>query len=444
MADENLPHHKLLLSDNLASAPDWTNREQIGHHLVIDLFGCNPEKMKIVDVVEAIMLKAAKAAKATIVGHKFHQFLPTGVSGAIVLAESHLAIHTWPEVDGYCAIDIFTCGKTDNFAALEVLRTEFEAKRFSLVEIGRGKIQDIEKKEQRVKNSNAATSATVRAPFLFAESLDPLNGFKASIMMEALLESVQSPFQKVEMYQAASNQLDKVLVLDGIIQLTSYDNAAYHEMVAHVPMNVHPNPKKVLIIGGGDGGALTEFLKYQSVEEVIVCDIDQEVEKMTRKYFPIFDASFKDARVRTVYQDGAQFIKNFKNYFDVIVMDTTDFFEAGSAKSLLKKDFYQNIYEGLTEDGIAVAQSESLYYDREFVAKQIKQNSELFPVCKYYYTLVPTYPSGSIGFTFNSKKYLPSDIHLKEESILNDLEYYTPEIHQGSFALPKFLMDLIK
>ena len=125
IADEAayLSAHRIVSMESLdlQASKEFADRQRLGHHLVIDLFGCNPEKIKHVETVEKVMVEAAIAAKATIITKKFHQFNPFGVSGAVVVSESHLAIHTWPEVDGYCAIDIFTCGQTDNFAALEVI-----------------------------------------------------------------------------------------------------------------------------------------------------------------------------------------------------------------------------------------------------------------------------------------------------------------------------------
>ncbi|MCX5925187.1 MAG: adenosylmethionine decarboxylase [Candidatus Dependentiae bacterium] len=141
-----LPMHQTIAMESLdlRAIKECAGRSRLGHHLVIDLVGCNPEKIKHVEIVEQIMVKAAIAARATIVSHHFKQFEPFGVSGAIVLAESHLTIHTWPEVDGYCAIDIFTCGNTDNFAALEVLKQEFEAQECIVVDIERGKQKKIQ------------------------------------------------------------------------------------------------------------------------------------------------------------------------------------------------------------------------------------------------------------------------------------------------------------
>lgn len=287
------------------------SRDRLGHHLIIDLMGCNPEKLTHCDEVEEILREAAAAAHATVVASKFHQFQPVGVSGALVLSESHITIHTWPEVDGYCAIDIFTCGpKTDNFAANTVMKERFEAKEVVLVEMERGK--------QQSKTSNQETERW------FHEDLDPLKGFVAGVKVKALLDEVQSPHQNIKMYDTAS--VGQMMAIDGIIQYTDYDHSAYDEMIAHVPMQSHPNPRKVLIVGGGDGGVLTEVNKYKNVSEIVVCDIDEHVMKMAVKHNKEKAEAYRDPRVRCVHQEGSAFVANFKDHFDVIIVDCTDFY----------------------------------------------------------------------------------------------------------------------
>lgn len=412
---------------DLQASKEFSDRPRLGHHLVIDLFGCNPEKIKHVETVEKVMVEAAIAARATIIAQNFHQFNPFGVSGAVVVSESHLAIHTWPEVDGYCAIDIFTCGKTDNFAALEVMKKGFEARGFVVVEIERGK----------QRSSWMGDGGTT----VFREDLDPLNGLRTTVAIKDRLEYVESSFQRIEMYDTTA--VGKMLVIDGIIQLTEYDNAAYHEMIVHVPLLAHPKPRKVLVVGGGDGGALAEIIKHKDVEEIVVCDIDPMVRAVAGKYFPQFEAAYKDPRVKAVYQDGTVFVKNFSNYFDVIIVDCTDFY--GVAALLARKQFYEDIYKALAVDGVTVVQAESIYYDRDFIAGLYKQIAAIFPVMGYYNALVPTYPSGSIGFIFGSKKYGPMELlGSKDARIPAGLVYYNQEIHQASFALPNFFKDCLK
>lgn len=464
---------------DISSVSDDADRDRLGHHLIIDLCGCNPEKLKVVPVVEEILRAAAAAARATIVASKFHQFAPIGVSGALVLAESHITIHTWPEADGYCAIDIFTCGPTDNFLALDVMKNGFESKDCVLVEIERGAQKPAE---------DAATAVEPRNARWISEELDPLGGFKPTMKVTELLEEVQSPFQNVKMFNTTG--VGKMMVIDGIIQLTEYDHFAYHEMITHVPMQVHPNPTKVLIIGGGDGGALLEVEKYAGVTEIVICDIDEAVMKVACNHLPEFAAAYKDPRVRAVFQDGAALVANFQNYFDVIIVDCTDFY--GVAAPLARKSFYESIRNALTADGLMVIQAESMYYDRNWISQLHKQCQELFPITQYYHTHVPTYPSGCIGFVYCSKKYNyweniggagvgmaalaagpaaaialppsppvdadgatankvegtgavppPTRDGYDHQQLMAGMEYYTPALHLAAFQLPAFLNKLI-
>ena len=266
------------------------------------------------------------------------------------------------------------------------------------------------------------------------------NGVRQTIPVKAMLYSQKTEFQKIDVYETAS--YGNMLVIDGIVMLTQFDNFAYHEMMVHVPMQAHPNPERVLVIGGGDGGTITEILKYDSVKEVVLCEIDAEVIRVCKKYFPEFAASFSDPRLTVVAADGAQYIKRKPGYFDIICVDSTD--EFGPAEVLFQKPFYQALKNALTKDGIAVTQSESIYYDTELVAQLYKQNKKLFPYASYYYTLIPTYPSGTIGFSFCSKKYDPFQLlDTAKIASIPDLKYYNADMHKAAFRLPQFVKKAI-
>jgi len=157
------------------------------------------------------------------------------------------------------------------------------------------------------------------------------------------LVKVKSPFQKIEVF--ATEAFGNMLVNDGIVMLTQFDNHAYHEMIAHVPLFAHPNPKRVLIVGGGDGGTLTEVLKHDGVEEVIMCEIDKKVVDVSKKYFPELTQSFKDPRATVVYEDAAKYVKNKKDYYDIIIVDSSD--PIGPAVVLFQKQFYQDVKDAL-------------------------------------------------------------------------------------------------
>jgi spermidine synthase len=255
---------------------------------------------------------------------------------------------------------------------------------------------------------------------------------------EQPLHKVTSPYQEIEVYK--TDQFGNMLVIDDIIMLTQFDNFAYHEMIAHVPLIAHPNPKRVLIVGGGDGGNAQQILKHPSIQEVVICDIDKEVFAASKEYFPELAICFDDQRLIVIAQDASQYIKSKENYFDVICVDSTD--PIGPGEALFQQEFYQDLHRALTEDGIAVTQSEAMFFNTDLIADLYKQNNELFTYASYYYTIIPTYPSGSIGFSFCSKKYDPfKNIDIDRINALPDLKYYSKNIHLSSFVLPAFLQN---
>ncbi len=253
------------------------------------------------------------------------------------------------------------------------------------------------------------------------------------------IEKIKSDFQEIEILE--SKYFGKVLLIDGIIMLTEADEFCYHEMIAHIPLCVHPQAKKVLVIGGGDGGTVREILKHQEVKEIDVCEIDSAVIELSKKHLPNLANSFGDKRVKIYYQDGSKFIQEYKNEYDVIIVDSSD--PIGPAEVLFKREFYEDMYLALKKEGIVVTQAESFFYNQEIIRSLFSFIKEIYPIAEYYYTMVPTYPSGVIGFTFCSKKYHPiKDFSLEKTLDLKNLKYYNPEIHYSSFVLPNFAQKL--
>ncbi len=276
------------------------------------------------------------------------------------------------------------------------------------------------------------TASTHEKNFFFEKNTN----YPVAVGLETVahLESVQSPYEKIDIYQ--TTRCGNMLVLDGAIQLTQWDNHAYHEMLVHVPLMAHPNPQRILIIGGGDGGTLTQVCKYPA-QEIVLCDIDSQVINLSQKYFPEFAPSFTDPRVKIVIGNGAQFIKNFNDYFDIILVDASD--PEGPASVLYTHDFYTDIYNALKVDGIAVAQGESPFFHQQLIIDWHARNQKIFPHVYYYYALVPTYPSGVIGFMYHAKSYTPLTLRNSSVCGYETAHYYTPALHKASFVLPKFM-----
>ncbi|MCI1944312.1 polyamine aminopropyltransferase [Clostridium luticellarii] len=233
----------------------------------------------------------------------------------------------------------------------------------------------------------------------------------------------------------------RMLVLDGIVQTTVRDEYVYHEMITHIPLFTHPNPKKVLVVGGGDGGAVKEILKHPTVEKVVLCEIDGEVVKQCKKYLPEISFALEDPKCEIFIGDGIKYVHEHRNSFDVVIVDSTDPF--GAAEGLFGGSFYKEIYECLTKDGIFVAQTETPFYLPEVVRDVYKDAKAVFPITKLFMAGIPTYPSGFWSFTLGSKRYDPQKVNLSSTADINT-KYYTKELHIASFVLPKFIEDLIR
>lgn len=232
----------------------------------------------------------------------------------------------------------------------------------------------------------------------------------------------------------------RMLILDGIVQTSINDEYVYHEMITHIPLNTHPNPKKVLVVGGGDGGAIREILKHPSVKKAVLCEIDEDVITECKKYLPEISCALDDARCEIFVGDGIKYVHEHKNEFDVIIVDSTDPF--GAAEGLFGGSFYKEIFECLTEDGIFIAQTETPFYLPNVVKKVFNDAREVFPITKLFMAGIPTYPSGFWSFTVGSKKYNPEEVDLSSKDDL-DTKYYTKKLHKACFTLPKFIENLI-
>jgi len=271
----------------------------------------------------------------------------------------------------------------------------------------------------------------------FTEDFEVGSGRTVQIDIKKELYSAKTDFQDIAVLDTVP--YGRMLTLDGIIQLTQFDNHAYHEMITHVPMQIS-NAKRVLIIGGGDGGVLKEVIKYDSVQEVVLCDIDPEVTTISKEYFAEFREAFKDSRANVIHEDAAKYVKEKKDYFDVVLIDSSD--PIGPAVVLYEREFYQNVYNSMTKDGIMSCQMESMYYHHDFIKEKITTQREMFNSAQYYYTMIPTYPGGSIGFSLCKKGDSLSQKSGLDEQTLDELKYYTKDIHDASFVLPKFMGDI--
>lgn len=276
--------------------------------------------------------------------------------------------------------------------------------------------------------------------FIFKED-EPL-GSSLSFKIEKHLFSGRSQFQKLDIFE--TKKFGKIMVLDGFLMLTEKDEFAYHEMIAHVPLYSHFNPENVLVIGGGDGGTLREVVKHGKVKQVDICEIDELVIEKSKEFFPDLAGSFLNPKVNVFIQDAVEFVKNKKNVYDVILIDSTD--PIGPGEGLFNQEFYKNAFDALKDAGILTAQAESPFFTPELVQDIVDKNKKNFPIVKLYTAFTPTYPSGNWSFAIGSKKYDPAldvDVDaIKADNLI--LKYYNPEHHKASFALPNFIKKIVE
>ncbi|OJJ49961.1 hypothetical protein ASPZODRAFT_163996 [Penicilliopsis zonata CBS 506.65] len=272
----------------------------------------------------------------------------------------------------------------------------------------------------------------------FSEKSDMWPGQAMNLKVNQILHHEKSKYQDVLVFE--SSDYGTVLVLDNVIQCTERDEFSYQEMITHLAMMSHPNPKKVLVIGGGDGGVLREVVKHESVEEAVLCDIDEAVIRVSKKYLPGMSIGFQHPNAKVHVGDGFEFLKHHKNEFDVIITDSSD--PEGPAESLFQKPYFELLNEALREGGVITTQAENQWLHLSLIANLKKSCKEVFPVAEYAFTTIPTYPSGQIGFMVCCKDAtrnlrVPVRTWTREEED-RLCRYYNKEVHSASFVLPSF------
>ena len=283
-------------------------------------------------------------------------------------------------------------------------------------------------------------------------------GQQFSLQVERILFQGKSSFQDILVFD--STTYGRVLVLDGVIQLTERDECAYQEMIVNLPMMSHPQPRHVLIIGGGDGGVLREVCRHEGVETVVMCEIDEMVVELSKKYFSTSTATaFSDPRLTLKFEDAAKFIKSCSSTFDVIITDSSD--PVGPANTLFTQEFYADLKRSLRPGGVLCCQGECMWLHLDLITSVMQGCRKIFPKVEYAYTSIPSYPSGNsnipfiplpsitrifvvsgqIGFLIcgsSSERDLRCPARSVPPSLLQQLKFYNSELHTASFTLPNF------
>ena len=285
----------------------------------------------------------------------------------------------------------------------------------------------------------------------FSEVNEQWRGQALSLRVEEMLFDQKSKFQHIQVFRSAS-PFGNVLLLDGVIQITDLDECAYQEMIAHLPLNAHPNPERVCVIGGGDGGVVREICRHACVREVTICEIDALVIETGKRFFPKIATAWADKRVHLFQGDGAAFLASKRDYFDVVICDSSD--PVGPASSLFTAKFYETMRNSLRAGGKVCTQAETTWLDLDLIQSLAVSAREKYDSVQYAVTQIPTYPCGMIGFLICSLAPEAKARTAREEreaaarcdkprrafstEVLAKLKYYTPEMHSASFVLPAF------
>lgn len=248
-----------------------------------------------------------------------------------------------------------------------------------------------------------------------------------------LLASVQSDYQLIEVYQ--SPHFGRILVIDGVTQLTEWDEYIYHEMLAHVPLHIHPDPQRVLIIGGGDGGLLREVSRHPNVQKVTMVEIDPEVARMAKDWLPTVATAFDHPKANVLFVDGKDFLESESNQYDVILVDSTD--PVGPAVKLFEPGFYQLAASRLSQPGLFACQSESIHFHLDKVREVQKNLRKSFNRVDFFTACIPTYPGNLWTFSVASNEL---DIRSEPSRSKVSGKYYAEDVHRAAF-LPYSLVE---
>ena len=389
----------------------------------------NRELFTDTTLLEAALRAAVVASGLTTVATEFYKFEGGGVTGSVVLAESHMNIHTWPERDYYLNLDISVCNyQCDNTEKAKKLFAEME-KLF----------QPLDHNFKIVKGYRDINQDK------YTEYFTQDYGF--FLNPSEILFHQKSEIQDISIYE--TKEFGRCLRIDNFYQTSEKDEFFYHESLVHPAMITHPHPKKVLVIGGGDGGTLKDVLKHNTVERAVMVEIDGTVAEISKQYLgKIHQGSFDDPRSELIIADGLKYVAETEERFDVIILDLTD--PIGPAKALYTKEFYAKLQNIMTDDqGVLALHSEYAYVYPDVFGRIHTTLSEVFHQVEAGFSFVPLY-GAVMSFAYCSKTLNPWDLsrkdvaaRLKERGVKN-LQYYNDEQHFGILSKPEYAKKVLE
>jgi spermidine synthase len=395
-----------------------------GLHLIGDLTGCRCDPQLLLDgsCFRAKCLEMVEASGLTTMAATFHQFEGSGFTGTVVLAESHLAIHTWPERQGL-TLDVYVCNYSDDNSAkarkLFALLVDF----FQPAEI--------------------ASHAVDRGEHLLMEPLNDSTGFY--IKASRQLGEWQTRFQKMQIYDTP--HYGKLFRLDGFNMTSEKEEFVYHENLVHPALTAHAAPKRVLIIGGGDGGSSEEALKHPSVEQLTMVEIDADVIDVAKQHFQaVHNGVFANPKLRVLVDDGMKFVRDAHEKFDLVTLDLND--PVGPAAALYSSEFFQQLRQALAPGGALTLHLGSPVAQPQRVAELAQRLNSVFRIVRVYTMYIPLYGSlwsmAVCSDKLDPKAFTADEIDRRIDARkLQELKYYNGETHEGVFALPNYVRDLV-
>ena len=395
-----------------------------GLHLIGDLTGCRCDPRILLDGerFREQCLQMVRDAGLTIMDSTFRQFEGSGFTGTVVLAESHLAIHTWPEQRGL-TLDIYVCNFSGDNS--DKARTLFRA----LVD--------------HFQPTEAATHEIDRGEHLLMEPLNSSTGFYIKAARQ--VGEWQTKFQKLSIYETP--HFGKLFRLDGFNMTSEKDEFVYHENLIHPAATAHAGPKNVLIIGGGDGGSSEEVLKHPSVEQVTMVEIDAEVIRVAKEHFgAVHNGVFDNPKLRVLIEDGMRFVRETREKFDLVVLDLND--PMGPAEPLYSTEFFQQCRAILAPGGALTLHLGSPAAQAAQVADISGRLNSVFRIVRPFTLFVPLYGSlwamACASDKLDPKSFTADEIDRRiEHRKLIQLQYYNGETHEAVFALPNFVRDMV-
>ena len=395
-----------------------------GLHLIGDVGGCRCDPKRLLDgrEFEQRCLEFVKASGLTTMSSSFHQFEGGGYTGTVVLAESHVAIHTWPEKQGL-TLDVYVCNySADNS---EKARALFQ----SIIDY--------------FEPGEVAKHEVSRGDHLLVEALNDSTGFH--IRASRLIAEKRTQYQTLQVYDTP--HYGKLFRLDGYNMTSEKEEFVYHENLVHPALTAHAAPKKVLVIGGGDGGSSEEALKHPSVEQVTMCEIDEDVIKVAKEHFhAVHNGVFDNPKLRVLVGDGMKFVRETAEKFDLIALDLND--PMGPAEALYSAEFFQQCRHALAPGGALVLHIGAPVARPERVAELAQRLNGIFRIVRPYTMYIPLYGAqwamAVCSDKLDPKSFTADEIDRRiEQRGLQDLRFYNGETHEGVFALPNFVRDLV-